>query len=364
MKITVPKRDLLAALSVATRIADPKSTIPMLGHARLTASGSLTVAATDLYLAYQTRLTCDAPEHGSICLPARDLLERVKVMPDGPVVITTDDKATATLKSGTSQRKFKLHGLPGDSFPPLPEPGSQAPRVLSGSVLTRLINATEYSISPDTTRAPLNSGLLELDGDVARLITTDGRRLTVATAKLENAIGTDSLLIPAKGIAAMRKLCDGAELVSLQHSGANVFLTAGDQTLAVKLTDAQFPAYQQVIPQENATRITAPRVALIDAVRSVALSADERAGCVRIGATAGTLAVQTENETGEAADELPADLQGPELTIGVNARYIVESLSVVDTDEVVLQANGELDPIVVTPAGEDGVLAVVMPMRI
>jgi len=137
---------------------------------------------------------------------------------------------------------------------------------------------------------------------------------------------------------------------------------------SVKLVDAQFPPYQQVIPAVTERSIRAPRAGLADALRAVSLAASDRTGGVKLAIGDGTLRITSESpETGNGFDELSVDYAGPELTIGFNARYFLDILGAMDDDEVVLGVSGELDPAVVRPGTESSqqsYVAVVMPMRI
>jgi DNA polymerase-3 subunit beta len=134
---------------------------------------------------------------------------------------------------------------------------------------------------------------------------------------------------------------------------------------AVRLVDAQFPPYAQVIPQQSEKLVRVPRAALADALRAVSIAASERTGGVKLGVTQGTMRISTESaESGEGFDEVPIEYSGPAMTIGFNARYFLDVLGALDDDEVELGFGGELDPAVVRPVSARQFLAVVMPMRI
>jgi DNA polymerase-3 subunit beta len=137
---------------------------------------------------------------------------------------------------------------------------------------------------------------------------------------------------------------------------------------SVKLVDAQFPPYQQVIPKVTARQIRAPRRAFAEALDAVRIAASDRTGGVKLTTLSGLLRVTSESpESGNGFDELPVDFEGPELTIGFNAKYFLDVLNAIDDEEIVLGISGELDPAVLRPATEsdkESFVAVVMPMRI
>ena len=120
MELTVPKKDLLKLLTRMQGVAERKSTMPVLSNVLLAVDGpsALRVAATDLYLALVGRLTVDVSKGGSVAVSAKDLLERVRMMPDGPIHLSAQDNATTTIKAAGSARRYTLRGMPGDDFPP------------------------------------------------------------------------------------------------------------------------------------------------------------------------------------------------------------------------------------------------------
>jgi DNA polymerase-3 subunit beta len=268
--------------------------------------------------------------------------------------------------------------IPGTEFPALPKPEPNAPSLkLPVDVLARLIARTHFSISTDETRAHVNSALFEFAGDRARMVTTDGHRLSKMEVAVDGASATTTMLIPLKAVSELRRLCDDARAeagkgealdVVIAQSGPNAFFELGGMRFSVKLVDAQFPPYQQVIPKATERTIRAPRKALADALDAVRIAASDRTGGVKMTTSSGTLRITSESpESGHGYDEIPIDFSGAEVTIGFNAKYFLDVLGALDDEEVALGVSGELDPAVLRPATEserESFVAVVMPMRI
>ncbi len=377
MELTAPKKDLLRLVTRMQGVAERKSTMPVLSNVLLAVDGpsALRVAATDLYLALIGRIQVDVSKGGSVAVPAKDLLERVRMMPEGPIQLASQDNATTTLKAAGSARRYTLRGMPGDDFPPLPSPAEGSPSLaLDVGVLQELIAKTHFSISNDETRAHLNSALFEWDGDVVRMVTTDGHRLSKMEVKVTGRQASATMLIPLKAIQELRRLCDdlaaeskdgGKAQLQITQSGSSAFFQGGGMSFAVRLVDAQFPPYTQVIPAQSEKIVRVPRGAFADALRAVSVAASERTGGVKLQLAQGTMRITTESpESGEGFDEIPIEFAGPTMTIGFNAKYFLDVLAALDEDDVELGLGGELDPAVVRPAGPRQFLAVVMPMRI
>jgi len=382
MHVVVAKKDLLRVLARCQGVADKKSTMPVLGNVLLEVSGTdqLRLAATDLYLAVSGKIPAKVESGGAIAIGARDLFERVKMMPDGQISIVTSGGAATTIRAVGASRRFTLHGIPGEEFPSLPQPDETAtPLTLAISTVSSLIAGTYFSISTDETRLHLNSALFEWDADRVRMVTTDGHRLSKMEAVLPGKHASATMLIPLKGVLELKRLCDealsedkgddsgSAGEIRITQSGPNAFFQLAGFQFSVKLVDAQFPPYQQVIPEHSEQRVRAPRLALADALRAVSVAASDRTGGIKLTLAGGKMRFESESpDSGEGFDEVGVDYSGPELTVGFNARYFLDVLGAVDDDEIELAVSGELDPAVVRPANEsaNSYLSVIMPMRI
>ncbi|WP_437723676.1 DNA polymerase III subunit beta [Sorangium sp. So ce861] len=376
MDLVIPKKDLLRLVARCQGVADKKSAMPALANVLLAAEGNaVRVAATDLYLGVTGQTQADIKTGGTVAVPARDLLERVKAMPDGPIQITTTEGAHTSLKAVGSPRRYTLPGLPGSEFPQLPAPSRDAPSLeLPVEQLGLLIARTHFSISTDETRAHVNSALFEWAGDRVRMVTTDGHRLSKMEATVSGSSATATMLIPLKAITELRRLAEEARaeketpMVAITQSGPNAFFNIAGMQFSVKLVDAQFPPYQQVIPSVTERSVRAPRVQFAEALRAIALAANDRTGGVKLSIAPGTLRITSESpDTGAGFDEVAVDYSGPEVTIGFNAKYFLDVLASIDDEEVVLGISGELDPAVLRPGSESNqqsYVAVIMPMRI
>jgi DNA polymerase-3 subunit beta len=376
MDLVIAKKDLLRLVARCQGVADKKSAMPALANILLAVEGNtLRASATDLYLGVTGQTHAEVKTAGSVAVPAKDLLERVKAMPDGPIQITTTEGAQTSLKAVGSPRRYTLPGLPGAEFPPLAAPAPDAPSLeLPVDLLALLIARTHFSISTDETRAHVNSALFEWAGERVRMVTTDGHRLSKMEATVSGSSATATMLIPLKAIAELRRLADEARsekeapMVGITQSGPNAFFRIAGMQFSVKLVDAQFPPYRQVIPAVSEHSVTVPRAQFADALRAVSIAASDRTGGVKMVLSSGMLKIKTETaEKGDGFDEIGVDCAGPEVTIGFNAKYLLDVLAAVDDDDVLLGVSGELDPIVIRPCSEpnrDWYIAVIMPMRV
>ncbi len=385
MQVVVNKKDFSRILDRCQGVADKKGTMPVLGNVliEVVGPGQLRLAATDLFLAVSGVVSAQVDKGGAVAVGARDLFERVRMMPDGQLSLTVNEGSALTLKALGTARRFTIHGLPGSEFPQLPKPEAGATAVsIPVATLAALIQSTQFSISTDDSRLALNSALIEEDGGRLRIVTTDGHRLTKAEASLPSSSSSQQLLIPLKGIQQLKRICDDVLAEASKHEesqpsearlellrqGPNAFFRAGALEFSVKLVDAQFPPYDQVIPTASERVVRAPRLGVADALKAVSVAASDRTGGVKLSLIKDTMRFETESpESGEGFDEVTIDYDGPDITIGFNAKYFLDIASAITDDELLVGLGGELDPAVIRPASKSDsfdFLAVVMPMRI
>jgi DNA polymerase III subunit beta len=323
MQVVVSKKDLLRVLSRCQAVADKKSTMPVLGNVLLEATGrsELRLAATDLYLAVSGSIAAQVDKAGSVAVGARDLFERVKMMPEGQIAISSNETAATTVRAVGAARRYTIHGIPGEEFPALPQPDEGA-QVLTLDVVTlsSLVSTTQFSISTDETRLHLNSALFEWEGNRVRMVTTDGHRLSKAEFSVEGKPTNATMLIPLKGVNELKRLCDEARAdaskdteaaptqLKMMQSGPNAYFQLAGFQFSVKLVDGQFPPYEQVIPEVSERAVRAPRLALADSLRAVSVAASDRTGGVKLSLSAGKMRFESESpESGEGFDEVPVE---------------------------------------------------------
>lgn len=376
MEFVVSNREFVKGLARVQNVADKRAAMPILTNVLLVAdSTGLHLSATDLMLSVSSTVVADVRKAGSVALPAKSVFEMVKALPEGEISVLVGPNFSTRVTGG--RRRFELVGMPGDDFPGLPSPGAAEMRDLPVDAVADLIAMTSFSMSADDTRPHLAGALIENDGTVLRMVTTDGHRLSKGEKRMSTAAKSPmSLLVPAKGIHELKRMLDEARsdrkpdegsalTVAVGQSGSNVFLRREGTIMAVKLVEAAFPAYQQVIPQSNDRTAKVSRTGLLEALRAVSLVSADRTSGVKLEFTTSKLTLSSENpDVGAGTDEIESDLTGEPLTIGFNSKYLIDVLSALTSDEIALEMSGELDPGVVRPAGSDEFVGVIMPMRI
>lgn len=358
MNLTASKKDLVAALKRASSISDRKTTMPLLACVQLVASkAGLEVRATCLDVWLRGPCVADVEAAGSVAVLAKDLASRVEAMPEGPVKLRLDGDKLLVSAPGSS-RRFSLASMNAGDWPVLAEPTGEATSLQAETVLA-LFDRASHAISSDQSRPHLASLLVERDGKHLRVVATDGHRLAKIEAPLK-AGKAPTMLVPARAVRDIAKLAQGAETIDLVCTPPNAFFTVEGVTLGVRLVDAHFPPYEQVIPKTSSSVVTTERQPLQDALRAVSLASNEKTGGVRLQMRPGAIRISAESHAGDGADEVAAEYDGKPMAIVVRADYLLDALEAHGGERVGIAFGGEIDPLVLRA---DGFTAVVMPMR-
>ncbi|MDX9999744.1 MAG: DNA polymerase III subunit beta [Polyangia bacterium] len=367
MKLTIQQKEYLKGLGLAQGIAERRSTMPVLSHTLLVTEGTETLLcrATDLYTTVTCRLEAQVNDGGGLAISAKNIFEIVKNLPHESISIQKLDSNHLEIRSGAS--RFRIVGLPASDYPEVPKEPETGFNKVPIAVITTLIGRTLFSVSQDDTRQHLSGVLVESKGEMVRMVSTDGHRLSKAEEKFQGGWPlAESILIPKKGVQEIKRMLEGLEgdCELAIHEGV-LFVRSGSITLSVRLIDSRFPPYEKVIPASAEKKLVVDRVNLMDALKRVSLMSEDRNKGIRLKLESDKLSVETDTpELGDAHEDIEVDFDSGSLSIGFNATYLVDALSRIEGDEVFLEFNEELDPCVIKPVDSEDFLAVVMPLRL
>jgi DNA polymerase III subunit beta len=368
MELVVRKNDLLRELQLFQGIVERKNTIPILANVLMEAAGrEVRMLATDLEVGLRTRCEASVSRPGSLTLPAKKFFEIVRALPDTDVRI---EQQNSTVTVAADRFDSKMQTLPREDFPTVPEAGGTDTATLPGKVFREMVARTQFAITSEDTRYFLNGAQLVLNPASMTLVATDGHRLALVTVPRE-AEGAEELkvILPKKTLMELSRLLgDADEAIRYEQGENHLFFHVGDRLLISRKIDGQFPAYERVIPKGNDKRIEFERDRVTSAIKRVALLSNERSRAVKLLIDGGKVEVTSSSpEFGEAKEQLNVEYSGPAMQICFNAQYVLDFLSVVDTDAVALELKDEVSQALMRPvnppAGHEYTY-VIMPMRI
>jgi len=369
MEIKIGRDDFLSGIHKVQGIVESKGAMPILAHVLIsTEKDGIVMQATDLEIGIKGFYPAKVVSEGSVTVNARKLFDILRALPDLEVHLKREENDWVAIKCGKS--KFRLPGLPSGDFPKLPEYSETALMEFSGPKLKEMIRKTYFALSPDESRQALNGLLLELDKDHVNLVGTDGHRLAFVRRPLlkSNAKGGETeFLLPKKVLTELLKLMESDEGATYSFSVKdNQLAFIHDREVIVsRKIDGKFPNYKQVIPADNPLQVQVNTQALTQALSRVALLADEKSKMVRFEVKDGVLTLVSDHtELGGAQEEVEINYKGEDVRIGLNAKYILDVLNVVDAEEVTLNLKDQNHSCLLTLGSDPDYRSIVMPMRL
>ncbi len=307
---------------------------------------------------------------GEIAVDAGYLLNTVKSLSGATVTCTLGDQQRLEVRSGNSV--FRLVGQPGAEFPVTPPLDQSRSLRIAADALARVLDQTLFSIAPDDNRYGLNGAHFEevtgTDGTaLLRVVATDGNRLSWSQAPFsgELAIGRKSL-VPRKGLAEVRRLVEGMKgEVEIAFGERAAVVRLDDCTVHMRLLEADFPDYRQVLPTTFKRRASVERAELQEALKRVLIFATDISRSVKFAFTEDALTLTSRKlDAGESREEVQTELHGEPITMGFNGRFLQEVLGVLGSTRVLLELGDTLSPCLVKDPGSPDALFVVMPVRL
>ncbi|HWQ70478.1 MAG TPA: DNA polymerase III subunit beta [Patescibacteria group bacterium] len=368
MHIKVLRDDLLNGVGPIQAVVETKRSLPILSHLLLETSPSyLSVFGTDLDIGVRKRVPGQVVKEGSIALSARKLYEIVRELPATSVDLSVDGELTATITCGNSE--FRVKGLSRDDFPSMREP-KQNGIVMDRRLFRDMIRRTLFAVSSDQTRYTLNGILFRVTPKDVKMVATDGHRLAMTNHELSadscHLTTAIDAIIPRKAAAETLKLLrEEPGEITIEISDNHLLLQTDDTLIDARLIEGQFPNYEQVIPANATKEVTVNREAFLAGLRRTSTILGERALPTTMKLTPGRLLLSCVNlDLGEARERLDVEYQYDEMSVGFNARYILDFLGALTTEQATIRLQDPLSPALFAGKDDKQYTCVIMPMRL
>ena len=370
MKFSVERQAFFSELQLVTRAAATRSAIPALGGVMLQAgSDRIALSATDTEIALQSNIPAEIEQEGSLLLPARLLLDIVRVA-DGDKVSIESASDQGVVKVTSERASFAVRTLPASDFPKLPAADSDTAVQVDAPALSATIERVAKAASRDETRPVLTGILVSLEDGTLRMVATDSYRLSVKESAVPGMNGSAfEANVPARALQELGRVVAETqpESVAIVTRDNQVVFVSGRVTLSSRLIDGQFPNYRQLLPESYEHDVVIDKSELLGVVRRVSLMAQRNAP-LRLRFEQGTVTLSAQTpDVGEASESVPVNYQGDELEIGFNPQFLQDGLESVGADEVRMRLISPLRPGLIEPAGEgaeDQFLYLIMPVRL
>lgn len=370
MEFSVAKSALLNELTTTQGVIERKTTIPILSNLLIEARGDrLTITATDLELSIRTSCEGKVRKEGAATIPAKKLLDLVRLLPEGEIKFKLLDNHWVEIVS--DKKKYKMVGMAKENFPAIPAVPHTLVKI-PAATLESLIARTKFAISMEESRYTLNGGLLILKPDTLAMVATDGHRLALAETqqKLNGLSGEVRVLIPKKAMDEVEKLAAAAgsdAQMEFARDDSHLFFQVGHRLLISRILTGQFPNYEAVLPKENKNIVVLERAELGDAVRRVSQLADQRSRAVKFSVSKEGVEISASSpEYGEAKETIEMEFKGEPMAIGFNAQYMLDFLSAAAEGPISIELKDEQSAGQMRPLADENYKYryIIMPMRI
>jgi DNA polymerase III subunit beta len=370
MEFSISKTALTKELGFVQGIVEKKNTIPVLSNILIESVGENTIRiiATDLDVTIRCETEAEIGKAGSMCVQARKLFDISRLLPEATVNFRKEENDWVTVEC--ENFRSKVAGVSRESFPEVPSFKS-APMKMPADVFKSFIDRTIFAITQEESRYTLSGAKFILDKTGAKMVTTDGHRLAyIARQDLGKNASKEAIdaLIPRKTLAELTKLTTNYEgEISLGADENHIYFEVGPRLLISRMLSGQFPNYEMVMPKGNDKSVNFDNASLNQAIRRVALMADDRSHAIRFHLAPNQLQISSQNaEEGEARETVSTDYNGDVVEIGFNAQYLQDFLNVVGEDQITFEFKDGNSQAQLRPAVTEDYeyKYVVMPMRI
>jgi DNA polymerase-3 subunit beta len=367
MHITCEKNILSECLSTVGRTVPSRTTLPILECVLLTAEGDgLRLAANDLEMSIETAaFPAEVKEPGSVALDARLLSEIVRKMPGSLITIKSDPSNITECTSGRAL--FHITGRPGEEFPVMPAMERTAGYMVKARILRDMIRQTIFSVAADEARPILTGELLHYENNQLTVVAVDGFRISFRREALEGENEPMKAVVPAKALNELSRVlpAEGDEDVTFFFAEKRIIFELSSFTFVSRILEGEFIRYDQIFNEDFTTIVTAERIPLLTGFERACLIAGlNKKPPVKLEIKEDSVIITSNTEIGRSYDEVPCDIDGKDLEIAFNPRYLIDALRAIDEEKVVLRFTAPLSPLILRGAESDAYKYLILPLRI
>lgn len=371
MNFVVSTSSLLKHLKAIGGVLNTNNTIPILDCFLFELhKGELTLSASDMETTITTSIKVDSNESGSIAIPAKTLMEALSNLPEQPISFIVD-KSKQSIKLKTETGDYNISGQKGEEYPKLAKLESETSMVIKSDVLANAINKTIFATGNDDLRPVMSGVFCQFNENNSIFVATDAHKLVRYTRNDAKAGAAASFIMPKKPLHVLKSLLAGVDdAVKIEFNKTNALFSFSNIKLICRLIDGKYPNYEAVIPKQNPNKLTIDRAAFLGALKRVSVFANKATHQLRVKVTGSQLRVSAEDLdfANEGHETLMCTYVGEDMEIGFNSRFLVEMVSNLESDEIILEMSAPNRAGIILPNNKsnpaEDVLMLVMPVML
>lgn len=364
MKIKISQNTLSKYISIVQKGISSKTTLPILNGILVEAyNDKLKLTGTDLELGIETKLDCEIIEEGKIVISSKIFGDIIRKLPSDDVSIEVDPNHNIHIACGHSE--FNILGHPAEEYPELPNINDESSFEIPKDLLKNMIRQTVFATAQDETRPILTGALLEVKDNNAALVALDGYRLALKNSSIpyDNNI---KVVIPGKTLNEVSRILDDEDNnVKVMFASSHILFNLGDTIINSRLLEGQFLNYKDIIRNEYKSRVIVKTKDIKESIERASLLAREgRNNLVKFDIKDEKLVITSNSEIGNVHEDIDIELEGDDIVIAFNSKYILDGLKVIDSDEVVLNFISNVNPCIIKPKEDENYTYLVLPVRL
>jgi len=377
MKVSCLQENLARGLNIAGRAVSSRMSLPILGNVLIaTDGGRLRLSATNLEIAITCWVGAKVEEEGAIAVPARTFSDFVSTLPSAPMDLEVD-ASSQTLHIQCGRTRANLKGNSPEDFPTRVQPPNEEAIELDATAVRDMIAQVVFAAAPDMERPILAGVLAEFEGNTLSLIAADGFRLSLRRQELERDLGQPmQIIVPARALSEVARIAaESKEPIRMQvlKDRSQVLFRIDEVELVSQLVEGLFPDYKQIIPKNYLTRTIVDTKELQAATRRASVIARGANNIIRLqifaeeeGQPSRMTVSAVAAELGDNVVDMDAMVEGESMRIAFNARYLLDLLDAIKTENLLLETSSPSSPGVFRPLGPEAedFTHIVMPMYV
>lgn len=366
MQITCHQTQIAQAINIVSKAISSKSTQPILTGIYIeTLDHQIKLIGNDLNLSIETTIDARIERKGQIVIPARLFTELIKKLPQEDITIHVDEHHVVTLHCLKSS--YKIIGLPGEEYPALPIIQDKDSFTMDHQLFSHMIRQTHFAISHDESRPILMGALLEIGNRQFNMVAIDGFRMAIRNINVQTDLEKKAV-VPGRTLNEIQKLLspidDQADL-KISFDDNQVLFSIQDIKIYSRLLAGEFINYKQILPTEFKSVVKVDTHELLQSIdRSFLLARENKNIVIKMNIKDDELKITSQSEMGSSNENVPIRLEGLDLEIGFNPKYLMDALKMIDSEYVELKFINNVSPCIINPCDSDHYTYLVLPCRV
>lgn len=336
MNIKCDKSDLLNSVNIVLKAVAAKTTMPILESLVIDArDNQIKMIANDMELGIETLVKGNVIESGMVALNAKIFSEIVRKLPENEVSIRTDDNYVTDIICENA--KFSISGISGEEFPFLPEIERENALEISQFTLKEVIRQTVFSISDNENNKIMTGELFEVENNVLRVVSLDGHRISIRKIPLKSEFEDIKVIIPGKTLNEISKILNGeaSSIVKIYFTDKHALFEFDDTLVLTRLIEGEYYRIDQMLSSDYETKISINKNELARCIERASLlirETDKKPIIIEAGGD--NLQLSTTTAIGSMNEDIGISLEGKDIVIGFNPKFLLDALRVIDDETV------------------------------